>query len=115
MTISLSGFTQNQSEMNREAVESYQKAEKELNSTYKKVLEKYKSDTIFIDNLRTAQGVWIKFKDAELELKYPKRGPGHYGSVLPMCKALYLAILTEKRIETLNNILKDPQEGDVCN
>jgi len=115
LTISLCSFSQTQSEMNGEVTESFKKADKELNLTYKKVLEKYKSDTVFIENLRIAQRIWIKFRDAELELKYPKREVGYYGSVLPMCKALYLTGLTEKRTVTLTEFLKGVEEGDVCN
>ena len=110
LTISLSGFSQTQSEMSSEAAESYQEADKELNSTYKKVLQKYKSDTVFVDNLKIAQRIWIKFRDAELELKYPHREAGYYGSVLPMCKSLYLKGLTEIRTKTLTEFLNIRQK-----
>lgn len=61
LTISLSGFSQNQSEMNITAYESLQKVDDELNKVYQDILKEYKHDTLFIKNLRTAQKLWIQF------------------------------------------------------
>jgi len=113
--ICLTGFSQTQAEMNREANDSYKKADKELNDIYKTILTEYKSDTIFIKNLKTAQRIWITFRDAELKVMYPERETGYYGSVYPMCVSIYLEKLTRERISTLKAWTEGIEEGDACN
>ena len=113
--LNLQSYSQTQLEMNDDAYNDYSKADNELNDIYQEVIEKYKSDTIFIEKLRIAQRIWIQFRDAELDLKYPEREPGYYGSVLPMCKGYYLAYLTKTRTEALKEFLKPYVDGDVCN
>lgn len=107
-------FAQTQLEMNTEAGNSYLKADKELNSTYTKILKAYKSDTVFIKNLKTAQNIWIKFRDAEMKMKYPDREPGYYGSIQPVCWYNYLEELTKKRTKELKIWLRGIEEGDSC-
>ncbi len=107
-------FAQTQLEMNTEAENSYLKADKELNSTYTEILKAYKSDTAFIKNLKTAQNIWIKFRDAEMKMKYPDREPGYYGSIQPVCWYNYLEELTKKRTKELKIWLKGIEEGDSC-
>ena len=109
----LTSFAQTQAEMNVEAQENYKKADQELNTVYKKLLTANKSDTLFIKNLKTSQRIWITFRDAEINLKYPDKDPGYYGSIHPMCYYLYLAELTNDRIKTLNSYLTS-EEGNVC-
>ncbi len=113
--ISSLGFAQTQMKMNQSANDSYQKADKELNEIYKKILKEYKTDTVFIKNLKMSQRIWITFRDAELEVKYPDREPGYYGSIHPLCIATYLEQLTIERINTLKVWIDGLEEGDVCN
>ncbi len=113
--ICLTGFSQTQTEINRNADDAYRKSDKELNSIYQKILTDRKSDTVFIQNLKSSQRIWLKFRDAELKVKYPERGPGYYGSILPMCISIFLEQLTEERVTTLKTYLEIPKEGDVCN
>jgi len=47
-------------------------------------------------------------------MKFPDREPGFYGSVLPMCEAMYLAELTQDRIKALNVWIEGVEEGNVC-
>ncbi|HEX8546813.1 MAG TPA: lysozyme inhibitor LprI family protein [Cytophagaceae bacterium] len=114
LLLNINGFGQSQADMNREAYADYQKTDKELNEIYKKVLSSYKADTAFIRNLKESQRVWIKFRDAELAMKYPEREAGHYGSIHPVCKAYYLQQLTTTRIKTLQEWLNGIEEGDSC-
>ena len=107
-------FCQTQAEMNQQAHDDYKKADKELNKIYTKLLYEYKEDTVFIKNLKVAQNIWIKFRDAELKMKYPEREPGWYGSVHPMCVARYLEELTIERIMTLKEWVNGFEEGDSC-
>jgi uncharacterized protein YecT (DUF1311 family) len=107
-------FSQTQSELNQKALESYKKADKELNTIYQKILSEYKSDTLFIKNLKASQRIWITFRDAELNMKYPERDPNYYGSIQPTCVAMYLEQLTKERIKTLKVWLVGIPEGDCC-
>ena len=110
----LSGFAQTQAEMNKTAYDSFQEVDDELNTVYQKILKEYKQDPLFIKNLRTAQRLWIQFRDAELEMKYPAYADHHYGSIQPFCRAEYLKALTQKRLETLKIWLQGIAEGDAC-
>jgi uncharacterized protein YecT (DUF1311 family) len=105
---------QTQLEMNTEASTEYQKADKELNSTYKKILKEYSTDLVFIKNLKIAQNIWIKFRDAEVNMKYPQKEPGYYGSIFPTCWNTYMAELTKKRTKELKLWLTGITEGDIC-
>jgi uncharacterized protein YecT (DUF1311 family) len=100
--------------MNKEAANAFRKADKELNEIYQKILVEYKTDTVFVKNLKQSQRFWIQFRDAELAMKYPEREEGYYGSVHPMCVAMYLTQLTEERIKILRIWLDGIEEGDVC-
>ncbi len=110
----LFAFSQNQADMNKDAYNSYQKSDKELNSTYQKILVEYKSDSVFIKNLKASQRIWVSFRDAELKMKFPEREPGYYGSIQPMCVSYYLEQLTKERIKTLKVWLDGIEEGDGC-
>jgi uncharacterized protein YecT (DUF1311 family) len=105
---------QTQLDLNQTAAESYKKADAELNKVYKQILIQYKTDTLFVNNLKDSQRIWIKFRDAELMMKYPEREQGYYGSIQPVCVANYLEKLTRERIKTLNTWLIGVEEGDVC-
>ena len=109
------GMTQTQGEMNAEMQKSYNNSDEELNAVYQAIIREYKNDTIFLKALRFSQRNWIKFRDSELKMKYPKRETeGYYGNVYPMCEAIYLNELTKSRIKTLKTWLEGIEEGDVC-
>ena len=91
--------------MNIQAGANYQKADKELNATYSTIFKEYKLDIAFIKNLKAAQNIWIKFRDAEMKMKYPDREPGYYGSIQPVCWYNYLEGLTKKRTNELKTWL----------
>ena len=107
-------FGQTQMQMNQTAANAYKKADKELNVAYKTILNLYKTDSIFIQSFKESQRLWVKFRDAELKMKYPETEPGFYGSVLPMCQSDYLEKLTLDRVKTLQIWIKGVEEGDVC-
>jgi uncharacterized protein YecT (DUF1311 family) len=103
-----------QSEMNSCEFAQYAKVDAELNSVYRKLIAKYKSDDEFVKKLRIAQESWLKFRNDDLaSLYYQENIPGAYGSVHPMCKALDLIRLTDERVKELKEML-NPEEGDVC-
>lgn len=107
-------FAQTQAEMNHDAYVDYQKADKELNSVYQKILNEYKTDTVFIKNLKRSQKIWIQFRDAEMIARYPDRETGYYGSIQPVCWNMHLTELTEDRTKKLKLWLTGIKEGDPC-
>ena len=116
LLIAFFSFCQSQGEMNEEAAKNYAKADKELNNVYTKILEEYKEDTTFIKYLKVSQRLWIQFRDAEMNMKYPEAegDPNYYGSVFPMCWSIYEEELTRERIKKLKVWLEGIKEGDVC-
>lgn len=115
LTISINCFAQTQTEMNQQAYDKFNKSDKKLKGIYQTILSEYRRDTIFIQNLKKSQRIWIQFRDAEMEMKYPKYPDKTYGSIQPTCRAFYLKDLTDKRIETLKSWISETEEGDVCN
>lgn len=108
-------YGQSQYEMNRDAYAEYQKADSELNAVYNRILQDYADDTAFIKNVKTAQRIWIQFRDAEMKMKFPEREPGWYGSIHPVCVAYYKKRLTEERTKTLQEWLTGFIDRDACN
>jgi len=111
----ISCFSQTQSEMNIDSYESYEEADKELNSIYQKILIEYNSNNQFIEKLKKAQRIWISYRDAELEMKFPiKEKRMNYGNLYPMCRSHYLKSITTERIKKLRVWLDGIEEGEVC-
>jgi uncharacterized protein YecT (DUF1311 family) len=103
---------QTQSDLNNSAGKDNANAERELNATYQGILKKYADDPAFIGRLRTAQRAWLKFRDAQLEMRFPPSDLA--GSAEPMCYASYKAELTQARTRELKVWLDGIEEGDVC-
>ncbi|MCF6297464.1 MAG: lysozyme inhibitor LprI family protein [Flavobacteriaceae bacterium] len=102
--------------MNKEAHTEFSKTDTQLNEIYQTILSKYKSNSIFVKNLKKSQRLWMQFRDAELEMKFPAENKQlEYGSIYPMCVSIFIKKLTEKRIETLKEWVSGTEEGDVCN
>ncbi len=112
--ISVQGYSQTQAEMNESAYAEYRQSDKQLNHIYQTILSKYKSDKTFINNLKKSQRLWLKFRDAEMAMKYPNYANNKYGSVQPTCDAIYLKHLTDQRISTLQTWVSGIEEGEVC-
>jgi len=115
MIIALTSYStsaQSQTAMNMKADGGYQKADKELNLVYQKILKEYAAQPLFIKKLKVAQRLWVQLRDAELAAKYPESGS--YGSAGPMCESIYLETLTRERIKFLRVWLTGIPEGDVC-
>ncbi len=107
-------FAQTQADMNQSAGADWKQADKELNDVYQKIVKEYKGQTDFIRSLKASQLLWIKFRDAEMLVKYPKSKQAGYGSVFPTCWASYKAYLTRERTKTLQVWLDGIEEGDTC-
>jgi uncharacterized protein YecT (DUF1311 family) len=105
-------MAQSQTAMNVNAGRNYDKADKELNAVYRKILKEYTAQPLFIKKLKVAQRLWVQLRDAELAAKYPESGS--YGSAAPMCESIYLETLTRERTKFLQLWLTGIPEGDVC-
>ena len=49
-----------------------------------------------------------------MNMKYPEREPGYYGSIQRLCSSIYLTELTQSCFKTLNIWLDGIDEGDAC-
>jgi uncharacterized protein YecT (DUF1311 family) len=108
-------IAQTQSEMNESVMKDYKMSDQELNSVYNQILIDYKDDINFIAKLKTSQLQWIRFRDTELEMKYPEPDKqASYGTMFPMCKYSYLALLTEERTKKLKEWLTPRMDGEGC-
>jgi len=114
-----SAHAQTQLATNESACAAFSQADKALNSTYQQVLARYKSDPVFIAKLKTTQRAWLKYRDAQLDMRYPDfttspQALSNYGTALPMCLCTVQADMTQARVAQLRLWLNG-QEGDVCN
>lgn len=106
-------FGQTQAEMNTKAKTEYEKVDKDLNKVYQELIQDYKNDTVFIKSMKEAQRQWVKFRDAQVKMKYPPY-PNANASVLPICRYYYLKELTSFRVNELKQWVDGVEEGDVC-
>ena len=60
---------------------------------------------MFINNLKTSQRAWLKFRDAQLTLIYPEHSPIEKINLLSSNELIYLAFLTEDRTNILIDLL----------
>lgn len=82
---------------------TYQKADKDLNQTYQRLLAKL-TDTTHKKVLKTAQLAWLKYRDAHCEYEaYLNRGGTVYSVYYTSC----LSHLTEERSQLLKASLQD--------
>jgi len=107
-------FSQSQRELNENAKQEYTASDNRLDFIYKHLQKEYTKDTTFVKNLKNSQRIWIKFRLAELDLKYPNERNNYYGNTYPMCKWIYLKDLTNSRIDKLSEWIIGTEEGDVC-
>lgn len=105
-------FAQSQMEMVKAAQADYFKVDKKLNQVYNRIQLAYKSDKVFLKDLKQAQLAWIAFRDKQVALRYPNRPD--MGSATPMCRFAYIQQLTEQRIAELQQWLDGIPEGDIC-
>ena len=107
-------FSQTQNQMNIAAKSKFELADRRLNSVYQKILSEYKDDVTFTESLRVSQRLWIKFRDAEMLVKFPEKETSFYGSVFLMCWYSYKEELTMERVKRLQVWLTRTEEGDAC-
>jgi uncharacterized protein YecT (DUF1311 family) len=97
-------LAQTQAEMNLQAKADFERADRELNQAYSK-LQKASADVPgYQESLKTAQRLWVQFRDASAESEcFLSQG----GSVYPLCYSMALTNQTQKRTADLKQMLKE--------
>lgn len=106
----------NQSEINQCAYDDLAKADRELNTTYKALIEKMAGDKIYVDNLREAQRAWIVFRDKELEAMFSCADENKricWGSMLGTLYPSAKAELTRERTARLRRYIEEGQNSAI--
>lgn len=99
-----------QMQMNHCAYLEYEKADKALNIAYKALRKKTKLNKEYRSNLKVSQRLWIKFRDAELEMIFSCEDENKrlcYGSMYPLLYNTEKTFLTQKRTKELKMYIKD--------
>ena len=107
-------FGQSQLEMAIESLDSLTSSSEKLAAIEKLIMEDYKEDTVFIEAFKTTQKQWEAFLITEMNMKFPEREYGYYGSMHAMCKNHYRNTLVNERIEKLKEWLKPLADGEGC-
>lgn len=98
----------NQYAMNVCASEEYKDESKLMNDIYKSLLATHKGCTVFVNNLKKSQKIWIKFRDAEVDMKLSYSDmPGNYGTMNSMLRSYELMSLTQERTKRLRQYITD--------
>jgi uncharacterized protein YecT (DUF1311 family) len=99
----------NQLQMNQCGYEEFQKKDKALNNVYKALKSKYKNDKKYLNNLKISQSLWIKFRDAELDLIFTCKDEDKrlcFGSIYPLLFNTKKAYITQQRTEILKSYVE---------
>ena len=84
----------------------FENSDKTLNEVYQNLINKNRSDTVFIRNLRISQRAWMQFRDAQVTLIFPNYNSLEVKDSLSRDEFSYLAHLTEERTKILLEMLK---------
>lgn len=108
-------YSQTQIEMNASSAAECDEAEAELSQVYRAIVLSYQDDRIFLEELRSAQESWTRFRYDHLNCLHPAESKRlECGSVFPMCVALAKADLTRSRTVQLRRWLEGKEEGETC-
>ena len=100
----------NQMQMNQCAYEDFQEADRELNRVYKALRNKNKHDKAYLSNLKISQRLWIKFRDAELDMIFTCKSGNKrqcFGSMYPLLYHSEKEVITRQRVKSLNEYLRE--------
>lgn len=102
-----------QAELNEAAYKEYERADEKLNEIYRTIFREYKGEKLFLEKLKETERLWIKYRDAYMESRFPGEDKQFiYGSVYPMAYYYVKAQKTWERVRELDEWL-NYQEGDV--
>jgi uncharacterized protein YecT (DUF1311 family) len=107
---------QTQFELNDQMGRDLQDAETAMAATLASIRRLYAEDAQFLHCLAESQRAWEVYRDRQLAMIFPyKDDPKEgYGTVFPMCWAIWKARLTMQRITELKQWVDGIEEGDVC-
>lgn len=89
--------------------------ERELDSLISLIRTRYSADKRFCAKLEEAQRAWCRYRDLQIEMKFPEADKKYaYGSLYPMCLTLELIRLYTRRIEELMPWASGIADGEVC-
>ena len=113
-TRSFEGETQ--TEMNLNAKKEFHKMDSVLTSMYNQIIQKNKSDTLFIKNFKKSQKTWLTWRECEVETFFPKYpdSKDFYGTMSPLCWYSKLMDWTEERIKHFKIYLNGVEKDDLC-
>ncbi len=98
----------NQLQLNQCAYEDFKKADKALNKAYSALRSKKKSNKTYLTNLKISQRLWIKFRDAELDLIFSCGEENKricFGSMYPLLYNSEKANITQARTKVLQSYM----------
>ncbi len=94
---------------------SFKAADTELNRVYHLIRKVYAEDVIFLSKLKKSQLLWIKLRDADMEMMYPLENKRvEYGSAFAMCSLTEKTNLTLQRVLYLKKWIAGSKEGNFC-
>ena len=93
---------------------SFKAADTELNRVYHLIRKVYAEDVIFLSKLKKSQLLWIKLRDADMEMMYPLENKEEYGSSFAMCALTEKTNLTLQRVLHLKKWIAGSKEGNFC-
>lgn len=106
---------QSQEELNDVAYQEYKYTDGQVTDTYKKLLNKYSKDTVFVINLKKSQRLWALWRDAEVKAFYPDYEiKDFYGPNQPSCYYNKLKEYNEIRLKQLQKYIEKVEDGDNC-
>lgn len=107
-------FIETQYAISKVSCDEYQQQDKLMNTLYQGIKKAHKKDRTFLRRFKKSQRYWLKFRDAHLNVLYPKPEKDKVSaSSFTMCRCITLTAMTEQRNAQLRQILI-PEEGDVC-
>lgn len=99
---------QSQMEMNASTLAELEKADRQLNALYGKLMKDNQDDTQYYSDLREAQRAWLKFVEFHMKVSFPlKEGEDPrvvYGSVYPADYSILKTGLIRERIAQLKQL-----------
>jgi uncharacterized protein YecT (DUF1311 family) len=106
--------TTGQIQMDRCARQQFEHADRQLNETYTRVIQKFSVTPSTIKRIHAAQRAWIRFRDAEIEALFPSANRELHGTVYPMCRWLELLRLTRARTVELSSMIAVKNDDSAC-
>ncbi|MCK5727877.1 MAG: DUF1311 domain-containing protein [Methylococcales bacterium] len=99
-----------QIQLNKCAFDEFKKVDDELNKVYQQLVKRANGNPFALKKLQTSQRLWIKFRDAELDMIFPCKEKNIrycWGSMIGMLHPKMKQELTQLRIQRLKRYL-DP-------